>query len=148
MDSESTAEVRGDGGEELYQPPVRKDVALLAKAIRERWPIPAANRTKLQDYLMQILAEGKNERARVSAAKVIVDTDWLNLESEKFEAGKASQEESGDTTKSSVDALGQFAAILRSQEVDGGAAAGDAQPSQEPPAVDAVGGAAEPGVPE
>jgi hypothetical protein len=59
------------------------DVRTIGRAIRERWPIPAAIRKDIPEMLGAIVAGSEDERAKVAAAKVLVMMDKLNLDNEK-----------------------------------------------------------------
>jgi hypothetical protein len=69
----------GGLGEDLS----RSDVRLVARAVRQRWPIPDQVRARLVKNLALIVQESEDERAVVAAAKVLVAADVLNLEQEK-----------------------------------------------------------------
>jgi len=63
---------------------------LLQRAVRERWPIPEAERAKLPRWLLEIVADPDLDvRGRVGAAKVIAELDKLNMAQEQADAGGA-----------------------------------------------------------
>lgn len=53
---------------------------LLARAIKERWPIPEEKRASMTNRIIQDVEEGKTARVRVAAYKAVVAADKLNKE--------------------------------------------------------------------
>ena len=57
----------------------KSDIAMYGRAVRERWPISNAKRAQLINILFEVAESTESDtRARVSAAKVLVDMDKLN----------------------------------------------------------------------
>lgn len=74
----------GGGGGPSEQ---KKDAELIRRAVKERWPIPPDIRQAVPEYLGAIVAGCEDPRARVSAARALVEMDKVNQEQERREAG-------------------------------------------------------------
>ena len=59
----------------------RKDLKLIGRAVRERWPIAPNFRAEIVARLMTILSDSEaSERDVVSAARVLASIDKMNLD--------------------------------------------------------------------
>jgi hypothetical protein len=99
------------------------DMALAARAERERWPLTPETRRTIHDKMLAIVQGEGSERARVAAAKVLVAADAINTRREGLASGKP---ESQSTTNISntliiqaIDAAEQDIKRLRQERADG-----------------------------
>lgn len=60
-----------------------KEANLVRRAIKERWPIPEAERADVVARLLQTVREAEDARSVVAAARAIIAADALNMEQEK-----------------------------------------------------------------
>src|SRR5438094_8617859 len=72
----------GDGGKGTDRPDPA-DVALARRAINERWPIAPDQRASIVEWLVAVVGTTPDDRARVNAARALIQADVLNLEQEK-----------------------------------------------------------------
>lgn len=62
-----------------------RDTRMMARALRERWPIDDLQRDLIMRMLLQIAADTKNSpRERTSAIKALISADRNNIEQEKL----------------------------------------------------------------
>ena len=62
-----------------------RDTRMMARALRERWPIDDRQRELMMRVLMQIAADPSNSpRERTSAIKALISADRNNIEQEKI----------------------------------------------------------------
>lgn len=59
------------------------NIKLAAQAIRQRWPMSAEQRKEIVDWLLIVVACTDDARAKVNAAKALIEADKLNMEQEK-----------------------------------------------------------------
>lgn len=64
----------------------RSDIRLVGQAARSRWPIPEDRKGELVTDLIATATTAEHDRDRVSAAKVLLELDRLNMEQEKRDA--------------------------------------------------------------
>lgn len=63
-----------------------RDTRMMARALRERWPIDDRQRELMMRVLMQIAADANNSpRERTSAIKALISADRNNIEQEKIQ---------------------------------------------------------------
>lgn len=62
-----------------------RDLALLRRAIKSRWPIPDAERAKYLDYLHKALTEATSPRDVANIVKVLVSADAMNQADEHLD---------------------------------------------------------------
>jgi len=63
-----------------------RDTRMMARALRERWPIDDRQRELMMRVLMQIAADASNSpRERTSAIKALISADRNNIEQEKIQ---------------------------------------------------------------
>jgi hypothetical protein len=70
---------------------VRGDLALIRKAVRERWAVPAAMRQALVDAVMQALESSdgpgmnshQSARLSLAAVRTVMDMNWANILAER-----------------------------------------------------------------
>lgn len=63
-----------------------RDTRLIARALRERWPMDDRQRELMMRVLMQIAADQNNSpRERTSAIKALISADRNNIEQEKLQ---------------------------------------------------------------
>ena len=63
-----------------------RDTRMMARALRERWPIDDRQRELMMRVLMQIAADSSNSpRERTSAIKALISADRNNIEQEKIQ---------------------------------------------------------------
>lgn len=63
-----------------------RDTRIMARALRERWPIDDRQRELMMRVLMQIAADASNSpRERTSAIKALISADRNNIEQEKIQ---------------------------------------------------------------
>lgn len=93
-DEPSPPGVLGDGALQ----PGKYNLALVRRAIREDWPIPAETRKLLVDQLAKVIGESKKERNKIAASRVLVAADSVNVKREsndlREDQGMASDENS------------------------------------------------------
>lgn len=63
--------------------PSKSDMATLRRAVRERWPIPEAERPAIVAQMCAVIVGSDEDRSRIAAAKVLAAMDKLNMEQEK-----------------------------------------------------------------
>jgi len=76
----------------------RRDINLVRRAIKSRWPISDETRRQIIERLKIISAESEDERSAVAASRALIAADTLNLADEKFQSEEA-RLESGEPTK-------------------------------------------------
>jgi hypothetical protein len=64
-----------------------RDARLYGRALRE-WDVPPEKRREVVDALVFIMNHSEDHRARVYAAKALIDADRVNVEREKLQAGR------------------------------------------------------------
>lgn len=85
----------------------RSELALDARAARERWPITDEQRGQIVDRMLSVLLDPHaNERAQTMAARCLRDLDALNVERDKLDRGAAA---AGTTHNQSVIVIGNDA---------------------------------------
>lgn len=63
-----------------------RDTRMMARALRERWPIDDRQRELMMRVLMQIAADANNSpRERTSAIRALISADRNNIEQEKIQ---------------------------------------------------------------
>ena len=63
-----------------------RDTRMMARALRERWPIDDRQRELMMRVLMQIAADGGNSaRERTQAIKAIISADAVNLKAQEIQ---------------------------------------------------------------
>lgn len=63
-----------------------RDTRMMARALRDRWPIDDRQRELMMRVLMQIAADANNSpRERTSAIKALISADRNNIEQEKIQ---------------------------------------------------------------
>lgn len=60
------------------------EVALIRRALHERWPIPQDVREKLAEQMRKLLSDG-SAKLQVAASRVLIEADKLNLQDEQAE---------------------------------------------------------------
>jgi hypothetical protein len=65
----------------------RLDMKNIRKAIKERWPIPAAKRGPLIKRLIEVANNRTDKRASIHAVRALLEADRLNLEELKHLEG-------------------------------------------------------------
>jgi hypothetical protein len=65
----------------------RRKMALCRRAIKERWPIPAAKRGPLIKRLIEVANNRTDKRASIHAVRALLEADRLNLEELKHLEG-------------------------------------------------------------
>lgn len=63
-------------------------MALIRKAIRNRWPINREIRQKLVDQMLHVMEGSENERNQIAAARVLATVDAVNAKREDTAAPK------------------------------------------------------------
>lgn len=90
----STAERPDTGGSGADCAPAVRDTRMQARAIRERWPLPADVRVKVLKRLTQIVDADRipeageprpGHREVIAAARALIAADRLNLEQAKLD---------------------------------------------------------------
>lgn len=61
----------------------RKEINLIRRAIKERWPIKQSLRPKLAKELEEALLQNDDVRSKIAAARALLEADKLNMEQEK-----------------------------------------------------------------
>ena len=75
-------------GEILSDKPTRSELALVARAARERWPIPEQTRRDLVDKLTTIaLDKNQSTRTQLAATRALIAADRLNGQVERESHG-------------------------------------------------------------
>jgi len=75
-------------GEILSDNPTRSELALVARAARERWPIPEQRRRDLVDKLTTIaLDKNQSTRTQLAAMRALIVADRLNAQVERESDG-------------------------------------------------------------
>jgi hypothetical protein len=59
----------------------------LARAIKQRWPIPAHKRGAIIKRLIEVAQNRTDKRAVVHASRALLEADRLNLEQQKHDEG-------------------------------------------------------------
>jgi hypothetical protein len=91
----------------------REEAALLRRAIRERWPIKPEYREGIANRMVAIAIDSKSgARASISAARVLVAADKLNLDEEL----KATPDQIEVTHSGTVDIRGAIGELLGNQD--------------------------------
>ena len=68
------------------------DIRLVARAVKERWPVPAERRGEIIDSLVEIATDRNREDGhRISAAKALITADGLNQKDEHNTANNANR---------------------------------------------------------
>ena len=63
-----------------------RDTRMMARALRERWPIEDRQRELMMRVLMQIAADASNSaRERTQAIKAIISADAVNLKAQEIQ---------------------------------------------------------------
>lgn len=63
-----------------------RDTRMMARALRERWPIDDLQRDLIMRMLLQIAADTKNSpRERTQAIKAIISADAVNLKAQEIQ---------------------------------------------------------------
>ena len=66
------------------------NMALLRRAVRERWPMTDERRAMLLDQMFGIVERSPDPRNKIAAAKVIVTADSINVNQQKIDTPKES----------------------------------------------------------
>jgi hypothetical protein len=83
----------GTGGVAVYT--TRADMRMVAKAIRERWPVTEEVRKRCVDDAVAILDDAQaNHRTRIAALRLLLAADAVNVSRERNEVSATTGEQS------------------------------------------------------
>lgn len=101
----------------------REDLRLVARAMRERWPIPDEVRLTLLRKLREVIVRRKTTPRELAAVgKVLLGADRLNLDQEKL-----------DIVAELKAKIAELEARVAGRTVESGAESGTPDPGGEPP---------------
>lgn len=97
----TTLELLGEGAKTI-DASNGHDLAIVRRALRERWPIPVEKRRDIAERVAKVAAESNDERSIVAAARVLAQMDGLNQadehlenKNERLDGGKATERVEG-----------------------------------------------------